>query len=137
MDAILGFLFCYLVYMFIFIPVPCCLIYSNFVVYFKIKQCDTSSFVLLYQGCSLSQRIFCSFIQTLEFFLVLWSFDKNCIRSVDCSECCCCSVAMLCLTLCDPVDCSTPGLPVLHHLSRSFPKFMSIVSVMPSSYLIL
>ena len=35
------------------------------------------------------------------------------------------------------MDCSTPGLPVLHHLSRSLPKFMSIVSVMPSSYLIL
>ena len=51
MDAVLGFLFCYLVYMFIFIPVPCCIIYSNFVIYFKIKQCDTSSFVLLYQGC--------------------------------------------------------------------------------------
>ena len=29
---------------------------------------------------------------------------------------CCCSIAQLCLTLCDPVDCSTPGLPVSHHL---------------------
>ena len=29
---------------------------------------------------------------------------------------CCCSVAMLCLTLCDPMDCSTPGLPVPCHL---------------------
>ena len=26
------------------------------------------------------------------------------------------SVAQLCLTLCDPVACSTPGFPVLHHL---------------------
>ena len=26
------------------------------------------------------------------------------------------SVAQSCLTLCDPVDCSTPGLPVHHHL---------------------
>ena len=25
-------------------------------------------------------------------------------------------VTKLCLTLCDPVDCSTPGFPVLHHL---------------------
>ena len=31
----------------------------------------------------------------------------------------CCSVAKSCLTLCSPVDCSTPGFPVLHHL----PKF--------------
>ena len=28
----------------------------------------------------------------------------------------CCSVPQLCLTLCDPMDCSTPGFPVLHHL---------------------
>ena len=29
---------------------------------------------------------------------------------------CFCSVAQSCLTLCDPMDCSTPGFPVLHHL---------------------
>ena len=28
--------------------------------------------------------------------------------------CCCCSVAKLCPALCDPVDCSTPDLPVPH-----------------------
>ena len=28
----------------------------------------------------------------------------------------CCLVAQLCLTLCNPVDCSTPGFPVLHQL---------------------
>ena len=28
----------------------------------------------------------------------------------------CCSVAQSCPTLCDPMDYSTPGLPVLHHL---------------------
>ena len=28
----------------------------------------------------------------------------------------CCSVAQLSLTLCDPMDCSTPGFPVHHHL---------------------
>ena len=40
------------------------------------------------------------------------------------------SVAQLGLTLCDPMDCSTPGLPVHHQL-------MSIESVMPSNHLIL
>ena len=30
--------------------------------------------------------------------------------------CCCCAVAKLCLTLFDPMDCRTPGFPVLHHL---------------------
>ena len=29
---------------------------------------------------------------------------------------CCCLVAQSCLTLCDPMDCSTPGFPVLHYL---------------------
>ena len=31
-------------------------------------------------------------------------------------HCCCCSVAQSCPTLCNPMDCSTPGIPVLHHL---------------------
>ena len=29
---------------------------------------------------------------------------------------CCCSVAQSCLTVRNPVDCSTPGFPVLHYL---------------------
>ena len=29
---------------------------------------------------------------------------------------CCFSVAQSCLTLCDPINCSSPGFPVLHHL---------------------
>ena len=32
------------------------------------------------------------------------------------SACCCCSFTKSCLTLRDPVDCSTPGFPVLHRL---------------------
>ena len=31
----------------------------------------------------------------------------------------CCSIAKSCLTLCDPMNCGTQGLPVLHH----FPEF--------------
>ena len=35
----------------------------------------------------------------------------------DCSpSICCCSVAKFCLTLFDPMNCSTPGFPVLHYL---------------------
>ena len=30
--------------------------------------------------------------------------------------CFCCSVAKLCPTLCDPMDCGTPSFPVLHYL---------------------
>ena len=29
---------------------------------------------------------------------------------------CCCSVTKSCPFLCDPMDCSMPGFPVLHHL---------------------
>ena len=46
------------------------------------------------------------------------------------------SDAQSCPTLCDPMNCSTPGLPV-HHNSQSSLRFMSIESVMPSSHLIL
>ena len=45
-------------------------------------------------------------------------------------------VAQSCPTLCDPMNCSTQGLPV-HLNSRSFPKLMSIESAMPSNHLIL
>ena len=31
---------------------------------------------------------------------------------------CCCSAVKLCPTLCNPVDCSTPGFPIFHQLSE-------------------
>ena len=46
------------------------------------------------------------------------------------------SVAQSCPTLCDPMNCSTPGLPV-HTNSWSSLRLTSIKSVMPSSHLIL
>ena len=46
------------------------------------------------------------------------------------------SVTQSCPTLCDPMNCSTPGLPV-HHNCWSSLKLVSIKSVMPSSHLIL
>ena len=45
------------------------------------------------------------------------------------------SASQSCLTLCDPVNCSTPGVPVTN--SRSLHKLTSIESVMRSSHLIL
>ena len=45
-------------------------------------------------------------------------------------------VAQSCLTLCNPMDCSTPDFPV-HHNLQSLLKLMSIESVMPSNHLIL
>ena len=36
--------------------------------------------------------------------------------------CCCCSVTKLCVSLCDPMDCSTPGSSVLQY----FPELAQI-----------
>ena len=47
-----------------------------------------------------------------------------------------CSVAELCLTLCHPMDCSTPGYPVLHYLLE-FAQTVCIESVMLSNHLTL
>ena len=46
------------------------------------------------------------------------------------------SVTQSCPTLCDPMDCSMPGFPVLTN-SQSLLKLISIESVMPSNHLIL
>ena len=46
------------------------------------------------------------------------------------------SVAQSCLTLCDPMDCSTPGSLCITN-SWSLLKCMSIESVMPSNHLVL
>ena len=48
----------------------------------------------------------------------------------------CCSVAQSWPTLCNAMDCSMPGFPVLHYL-RALLKFMSTEVTMPASHLIL
>ena len=59
----------------------------------------------------------------------LWQFQKLWYN-------CCCMVTKSCPTLCNPMDCSTPGsLSVTN--SRSLIKLMSIESVMPSGHFIL
>ena len=49
-------------------------------------------------------------------------------------ENCSCSVAKSCLTLWNPMDCSTPGFPVLHHLLEFTQTHVHWV--MPSSHLL-
>ena len=49
---------------------------------------------------------------------------------------CCCSVPKLYRTLCDPMDCSTPGFPILH-VSQSLFRFMSNELVILSNHQIL
>ena len=52
------------------------------------------------------------------------------------SLCCCCSVSKSNPTLCDSMDRSTAGFPVLHYL-LSLLQLMPTESVMPSNHLIL
>ena len=54
---------------------------------------------------------FAHFSTNVQFFLL---FCKRWLHPFCCS--CCCSVPKLHLTLCNPVDCSTSGFPVPHHL---------------------
>ena len=46
------------------------------------------------------------------------------------------SVTQLCLTLCDPMDSSTPDFPVLHQLTE-LAQLLSVESVMPSNHLVI
>ena len=64
---------------------------------------------------------------------VLWGFFFNGykIQQLQFS-----SVAQLCPALCDPMNCSTPGLPV-HRQLPEFTQTHDIESVMPSNHLIL
>ena len=49
----------------------------------------------------------------------LHSHDLNiCQRPHLLRDCCCYSVAQPCLSLCDPMNCSMPGFPVLHYLPK-------------------
>ena len=60
-------------------------------------------FTLLAMVCQVEETIKITMAQIFIVFLTQIS-------------CCCCSVTKLCSTHCDPINCSTPGFPVLHHL---------------------
>ena len=79
------------------------------------------------------------------FFKIYFLLKDNCF-----TESCCCmlklnqnqpssfsSVAQPCLTLCNPINHSTPGLLVHHQLSEFTQTHVPIGSVMPSNHLIL
>ena len=47
--------------------------------------------------------------------MLTWKLETNFHVTFKCNLHCCYSVNKSCPTLCDPMDCSTPGFPVLHH----------------------
>ena len=57
------------------------------------------------------------------------------IQTIWSLSCCCCSVAQLCLTLCDLMDCSASGLHIPHHLLKFAQVHVHCIG-MPSSHLI-
>ena len=58
-----------------------------------------------------SASMSCSSFHSFQFVTKAFKYSIVTFPSVQVS-----SVAQLCLTLCDPMDCSTPGLPVHHQL---------------------
>ena len=73
----------------------------------------------------------------MQIYNLVWQtvYILQCKQRAYWTLCCCYSVAKSCLTLCNPMDCSTPGFSVL--ISQGLLKLMPIESVMPSNHLIL
>ena len=103
--------------------------------------------------CDISQ-CFCNFTLCRLLCTNCFLDINHCIRHLNPSaswvyfnrHACCCSIAKSGLTLCDPMDCSTPGFPVLHYLPEFAQTHVhwvsdaiqpSFESVMPSNHLIL
>lgn len=74
------------VYVTIFIPIPYCFDYFSFVVEFEIRNCVTSSSVILSQDC-FGYSVFLGSTLILGLFFCLYKmpleFDRECIESVD------------------------------------------------------
>ena len=107
-----------LIYVSVFMPMSYYFDYYSFVISLEVRECDASSFILLSQNC-------------FGYLGVFW-FSMN-FRTV-----CSCSVAKSCLILCDPMDCSTPGFPVLHYLPEFAQTHVHWVgdAIQPSHYLL-
>ena len=57
------------------------------------------------------------FLRSLLTFKILFA-NELFFKFVTQLYCCCCSVAKSCMTLFVPMDCNTPGFPVLHYLLK-------------------
>ena len=90
-------------------------------VYFSLRRL-TSSFINIYlyfflRGCFLAfSTVVLVWIVSLSPSSALFPAQASDLHIQMLAGFCCCLVTQLCLTLCDPIDCSTPGFPDLHHL---------------------
>ena len=109
---------------------PLCLLYMAFIM----LKCFLYTHFVFYHKWMLSVVI-CAFCiywddHMIFFFnLLMWYVSHWLV--------CCCSVAQSCPTLCNPMDCSTLGLRVLHHLPEPARTHVQIESVMTSNHLTL
>ena len=85
-------------------------------------QLDVSSSLILPRPCPVywwderhSSCSKCSGISSIFLFDSFWELPSFCLYYLFFPRCCC-SGAQSCPTLGDPMDCSTPDFPVLHHL---------------------
>ena len=75
-------------------------------------------------------------LNLITFFLLSFHLITCKIKELDQMISCCCSVGWPCLTLCDPMDCSTPAFPVLYHLPELAQTHVHWVSD-PTNHLVL
>ena len=77
-----------LMYVFVFMSVPCCFDYYGLVVQFDIGQCDSSNFVLSQDCCFYAGPLVVpqKFLKYLFQFCEIhhWNLERNCIESIDC-----------------------------------------------------
>ena len=63
--------------------------------------------------------LLCNWNRCLKLITRLWvAFNLFLVDLQQLDSLMCCSAAQSCLTLCDPVECGTPGLPVPHQLLK-------------------
>ena len=100
-------------------PYSICLFLSDFILVWY-------SFRFIHVAATVSFIIFCGWVIHIYIYIYIYI------------HCCCCSVAQSCPALCNPMDCSTPGLPVSHHLLKfaQAPVHCSGDAIQPSHPLI-
>ena len=72
---------------------------------------------------------------SLPFHIGFWGRKSPLTFTLEEHRICCCSVAKSCLTLCNPMGCSTPGFPVLHHLPEFAQVHVHIIQTFSPQFL--